>query len=234
MTAAVTDSPVKIEDITGVQSRVSWAAILGGSVIAIAAYLVLTFFFAALGMSLTDAGVRANAVGIGAIVAAVLSIVVALFLGGWVTTQLSVGENKREAMIYGVLTWAVVTAFSLGMVSMGIRAGYFALVSGTVVAQQSPTAQQNWDDVARQAGVTEAQIASAKTSIDPAKVRATVNDPANREAALEGAAIAAWSALAGTLLSIAASLFGALAGRGAAFRLFPATALPRRQGLIVP
>ena len=115
MTAAVTDSPVKIEDIAGVQSRVSWAAVLGGSVIAIAAYLVLTFFFAALGLSLTDAGVRENAIGIGAIVAAVLSIVVALFLGGWVTTQLSVGENKREAMIYGVLTWAVGAASTLAV-----------------------------------------------------------------------------------------------------------------------
>jgi hypothetical protein len=230
-----TEPGVRIEDVQGVHSRVSWSAILGGAVIALATYLVLTFFFAALGMSLSEAGVRENAVGIGAIVAAVLTIAVALYFGGWVTTQLSVGETRCEAMIYGLLTWAVVMAFSVGMIGMGMRAGYFALVSGTMVAQNSGYTAQNWEASARAAGVPEQRIADAKAAVDPNRVQATVNDPANREQLRQGAVVAAWSAFAGTLLSIAACVFGAVAGRGATFRLFPvATVRPAPGGIIMP
>lgn len=224
---------VGTEDVVGVRSRVSWAAILGGSIIAIACYLVLTVLFAAIGLSLTEAGVRANTIGIGAIVAALVAVGISLFLGGWVTTQLSVGENSREAVIYGVLMWAVVMAFTMAMVGMGVRAGYMALVSGTLVAQQSSAVQQrNWEDMAREAQVPQQKIEEAKAAIDPARVRAEVTDPANQEKMREGGIVAAWSVFGGTLLSIAAAVGGALVGCGPRFRLFP-VAVSRREVLHV-
>jgi len=232
---ATNDSHVRIEDVQGVRSRVSWSAIFGGSVIAIATYLLLTFFFAALGFSLSEAGVRENAVSIGAIVAAVLTIALALYFGGWVTTQLSVGETRCEAMIYGLLTWAVVTAFSMGMIGMGMKAGYFAVVSGTMVAQNSGYTASNWEASARSMGASEQSIANVKASMDPNRVQAAVNDPANREQVRQGTIVAAWSALAGTVLSILACVGGALAGRGATFRLLPvATVRPTTGGIIMP
>ena len=227
--ADTNESHVNIEDIQGVRSRVSWAAVLGGAVIALAVYLVLTFFFAALGLSLTEAGVRDNAVGTGAVIAAVLTIVIALYLGGWVTTQLSVGETKQEACIYGVLTWAVVMAFSVGLIGMGVRAGYFALVSGTVVAQNAGVTAQNWEQAARSAGVPQQRIDEARAAVDPNRAV-----PVNEERVREAAAVAAWSAFAGTLLSIAACVFGSLAGRGAVFRLFPVTRVQHRGEIIIP
>ncbi|HUR52651.1 MAG TPA: hypothetical protein VMZ71_00840 [Gemmataceae bacterium] len=235
MTTTTTDSGVRIEDVQGVRSRVSWSAILGGAVIALATYLVLTFFFAALGFSLSEAGVRENAVSIGALVAAVLTIALALYFGGWVTTQLSVGETRCEAMIYGLLTWAVVMAFSIGMIGMGMRAGYFAVVSGTLVAQNSGYTGANWEAGARAMGASDQSIANMKASMDPNRVQAAANDPATREQLRQGAVVAAWSAFAGTLLSIAACVFGAVAGRGATFRLFPvATVRPASGGIIMP
>ena len=228
------DSSVRVEDVQGVRSRVSWSAIAGGAVIAVATYLVLTFFFAAVGMSLSEAGVRENAVGIGALVAAVLTIVVSLFFGGWVTTQLSVGETKCEAMIYGLLTWAVVTAVSIGMIGMGVRAGYFAAVSGTMVAQNSGMTAQNWEASLRAGGVSDQRIAEIKASMDPNRLQAAANDPANQERVRQGAVIAAWTALVGTLLSIAACVGGALAGRGATFRLFPVATVRPTQGIVIP
>jgi hypothetical protein len=229
MTTPTTDRPVEYEDIAGVRSRISWAAILGGSVITIACYLVLTFFFAAVGLSLTDAGVRANTVGVGALVAAVIAMAGSLFFGGWVTAQLTAGETRAEAAIYGVLTWAVVTAFTLFLVGAGVRAGYTALLGGTLVAQNSPAVQQrSWEDMARDAGVPQERIDAARTATDPNRVRAEVNDPANREAAREGGMIAAWSAFGGTLLGIAAAMAGAIVGRGATFRLFSVTVRDRR------
>jgi len=230
-----TDSTVRIEDVQGVRSRVSWSAIFGGAVIAIATYLLLTFFFAALGFSLSEAGVRENAVSIGAIVAAVLTIALSLYFGGWVTTQLSVGETRCEAMIYGLLTWAVVTAFSIGMIGMGMKAGYFAVVSSTMVAQNSGYTAANWEASARSMGASEQSIANMKASMDPNRVQAAINDPANREQVRQGTIVAAWSALAGTVLSILACVGGALAGRGATFRLLPvATVRPATGGIIMP
>ena len=224
---------VHIEDVAGVRSRICWGAVLGGTVIALASSLVLTFFFAAVGLSLKDADIRADAAGIGALVAAVVTIVASLFLGGWITTQLTVGETRREAVIAGVLTWAAVTAVSLGMVGMGVRAGYFAVVGGTLVTQNSPTVQQrSWEDMAKSAGVSQDKIDAARQGVNPDRVRAEANDPANQQRAANAAVTAAWVGFIGTLLSIGAAIGGAVAGSGPAFRLFPMTA-GRRQEIII-
>lgn len=223
---------VAFEDVSSVGSRISWGAILAGAVITIATYLVLTFLFAALGLSLTDAGVRANEVGIGALIAAIIALAASLFFGGWVTTQLSVGENRREAAIYGVLMWGVVTAFTLVLVGMGVRAGYMALVGGTLVGQNAAQLQQqqgtqrSWEDLARDAGIPQERINEVRQAADPNRVRAEVNDPANREKAESTAVITAWMVFTGTLVSIGAAVTGAMVGRGATFRLFGTTATP--------
>ena len=225
---------VHIEDVAGVRSRISWGALLGGAVIAAAAALVFTALFAAIGVSLRETDLRAETVGIAGIIAAIASLVVALFLGGWVTSQLTAGETRQEAVIYGVLTWAVVTAASMMMVGMGVRAGYFALMGGTLVAQNSPTVQQrSWEDMARDAGVSQASIDAARANLDPARARAAANDPATRERAENAAVASSWGALVALLVSIAAAVGGAVAGSGPQFRLFPAGATAHRAEIIV-
>jgi hypothetical protein len=208
-----------VEDVMGVKSRISWAAILGGAVVTFASYLVLTFFAAALGLSLTDLNVSDRALLIGSVIVAVVVMAGSLFLGGWVSTQLSVGENTREAVIYGVLTWAVVTALSLGLLGMGVRAGYMALMGTTLVAQNNQ--QRSWEEMARDAGVRQEEINDWRAKADPNRVREEASEPANQERARQTSAIAAWSLLGGTLLSIGAAVGGALVGRGSQFRLFP-------------
>ncbi len=225
--------PVRLEDVAGVRSRVCWGALLGGAVIAVAAALAFTFLFAAIGISLRDSDLRAETVGVAAIVAAIATMVVAMFLGGWVTSQLTAGETRQEAVIYGVLTWATVTAFTLMMAGMGVRAGYFALVGGSLVAQNSQAVQQrSWEDMARDAGVSQASIDSARTGLDPARARAAANDPATRERAGNVAVATSWGALLGLLLSIGAAVGGAVAGSGPQFRLFPAATAGRAE--IIP
>ncbi|AWM36753.1 hypothetical protein GobsT_53950 [Gemmata obscuriglobus] len=222
---------LKMEDVTGVRSRLSWPAILAGAICAVATNLVLTLFFGAIGLTIAEAGVRANAIGVGALVAALLSIIVALFVGGWVSTQLTAGENEREAVLYGILTWALVVGFSLALVGMGARAGYFALVGGSMVAAQSPAAQ-NWEQSARDAGVSQERIDAWKANMDPNKAREAAADPATRERAERAAIGASWAALVGVMLSMAAAIGGAMAGRGVAFRLLStgrAIAIERRE-----
>ena len=229
-----TTQPVHYEDIVGVRTRVSWGALLGGTVIAIATSLILTFFFAAVGFSLTEADVQGNAIGIAAAIAAIGTVVVSLFIGGWVTTQLTAGETHREAVIYGVLTWATVTAFSLGMVGMNIKAGYFALVGGSLVTPNAAVSQQrSWEDLARSAGISQERIDAAKQGLNPDRIRAEASDPANQRRAEQTAVAVSWGALAALLLSILSAVGGALVGAGPSYRLFRTTGVGTRREVIV-
>lgn len=221
-----------VPDLMGVTSRVSWSAILAGTVVALACFFALSFFFSALGLTMTDAGVRDRTVGIGALVAAIATIIVSLFLGGWIAAQMTVGENRQEAVIYGILTWAAVTFASLWLVSVGVRAGYYAAVGGSAVVQNNERVP-TWEQMALQAGYSQEQINQMKTTADPARVQAAANDPANQERARENAMYAAWIALVGLLLSMAAAIGGALVGRGIAFHLYPVR-ITRDDRVVVP
>jgi hypothetical protein len=221
-----------VPDLMGVATRVSWSAILAGTVIALSCFFALTLFFSALGITMTDAGVRDRAVGYGALIAAIVTVIVSLFIGGWVAAQMTVGENRQEAILYGILTWGAVSLVSLAMIAMGVRAGYFAAVGGAEIVRNNervPTMEQ-W---ALQAGYTQEQINQMRSAVDPARVRAEANDPANQDRAREAAMYAAWVALVATLLSMAASIGGAMVGRGVAFHLYPVR-ITRDDRLVVP
>jgi Kef-type K+ transport system membrane component KefB len=215
------DRTVGIEDVAGVQSRVSWGAIFGGSVIALSVYLLLGLFFAGVGLSLNRAGVEAGNAAIVSIVAGVLSIVVALWCGGCVTSILTAGETRREAIIHGVLTWAVVTGFTLAMVGMGLRTGYNALLGAALVGQSTEAANRSWEQVARDNGIPQERIDQLKRDLNLQNAQAQANNPENRNEVSKGAMIATWSVFAGTLLSIGAAVLGGLSGMGPTFRLFP-------------
>ena len=235
---AAGETPVRIEDVAGVRSRLTWQAIIAGAFIAIATNFVLTLFFAAIGLTLTEAGVRGNNVATGALIATLVGIIVSLFVGGWIAAQMTAGETDREAVIYGILTWATVIALSVFLVGMGLRAGYFALVGGAMVVQQSPGVNnaQSFEQAARNLGMSQQQIDAAKASVDPNRAQAAANDPQTREDAQEAVVAASWAALVGVLLSMAASIGGAMVGRGPSFRLFPvlqAHSEPRRE-IVIP
>src|SRR6186997_728014 len=86
---------VGVEDVLPLRSRVSWGAIFAGAVMALAVYLVFTLLGGAIGLSVsndTDSETLSN----GAAVWAVVTTIIALFVGGWVTSQCTVGENKME------------------------------------------------------------------------------------------------------------------------------------------
>ncbi len=206
MTTVATTESLKMEDVAGVRSRISWPAIVAGAVVAVAVNLVLTLFFAALGLTIAEAGVRDGVVGTGALIAALVGIVLSLFVGGWVSTQLTAGESERESVLYGILTWALVVGFSLAIVGMGARAGYFAIVGGSMIGQQNPAVQQKIESARATAEQKQAEVA---------------NDPAAQDRAEKAAIGASWAALVGIMLSMAAAIVGAMCGRGAAFRLIP-------------
>ena len=174
-------------DYGSVRSRISWGAILAGAAVALAIYALLMSLGVAVGMSVSDE-VETETLGKGAGVWGFISLLVALFVGGWVTTQVTTGESRTEAILYGVVLWATTTVLLVWITANGARAGIDA-----ARAVQSMTGG-NQPAASVEAGQTDQQQ-------EEAMERA-------REAGKEGS----WWAFAGLLLSMVAAIGGALVG----------------------
>jgi hypothetical protein len=213
---------VRAEDVLPVRSRVSWGAIFAGAMVALALYFLLTLLGGAIGLSV-GGRVRPETVGTGAAVWAVLVTVLALFVGGYVTSQCSVGENKFEAALYGVILWGVLFGMLLWLMATGVRSGFNAMV-GMAHASQAVAgdlSSQDWEAAARRAGVSQEQIDGWRTKAPGAAERArrAAEDPQNQQAAADAATRVTWWAFLGTLVSMLASVAGSYVGAGLRFRL---------------
>ena len=229
------DLPLSREDLVGTGSRISWGPIFAGSVLALSLYFLLSLLGAATGFSVSEKFDARN-IGIGAAVYAIVVTAFCLFLGGAVSTQLAVGENKREAGIYGLLVWSLTFAMMLALMVGGVRAGFGAMVgvvtAGSNVAQATgtqTTPQVDFEAAARKAGYTDAQLAEFK-----AKVTANVQNPptvtVTKEEALTAGTNVTWIAFAGTLISMLAAVVGGLFGAGPTLQLL---AVPVARGNLV-
>ncbi|MHB0957766.1 MAG: hypothetical protein ACYC0X_18635 [Pirellulaceae bacterium] len=170
-----------------VRSRISWGAILAGAAVAIAFYALLMALGVAVGMSVSD-DVNMRSLGTGAGVWGFISLLVALFTGGWVTTQVTAGETRTEAILYGVVLWATTSVLLLWLAANGVQAGMSAAMAAQSVSganQVQMTADPGFTPEQRQAAIERA-----------------------REAGKDGA----WWAFAGILLSMIAAIGGALVG----------------------
>lgn len=124
---ASTDSPPGVEDVRSVGSRISWGAIVAGCVLAIALLYLLTVLGSAVGVSVSNRVEPAN-LRLGAVIWTIVTTCAALFVGGMVVSQLTVGENKWEAVVYGVIMWALLFTLLLGISATGVRVGFNTLV----------------------------------------------------------------------------------------------------------
>jgi hypothetical protein len=214
------DTPVHAEDVIPVRGRVSWAAIVAGSALALAVYFLLTLLGTAIGLSIHDR-VSDRGFNVGAVIWAILVTAGSLFLGGFVASQLSTGENKIEGALYGLLVWAVVFALMITALAAFVRSGFSAVI-GLANPVSNVVASQNWEQTARQNGATDADIERSRAEMKnlPERVQNAINDPANREAAEKNATAAAWYAFLGTLIAMLAGAVGGYIGAGPTFRLF--------------
>lgn len=138
--------PINPIDVLSVKSRVSWAAIAAGAMIALAVYFLLTLLGLAVGLELS---VRRNDVdlGIGAALWAIATLLFSMFAGGWATSRLAVGESRLEATLYGVILWGVLFVGMFWLVGQGVRVGFGALMGlasgAVVVTDEDPAAAAN-------------------------------------------------------------------------------------------
>jgi len=217
---------VRAEQLPPVGTRISWGAILAGTMVALALYFLLTLLGAALGFSVSGQ-VRPENIAGGAAVWAIAAMLLALFAGGYVTSQCTVGESKGESVMYGVVVWGVLFAILLWLTATGVRSGFHAMVGLTTAADAvaRDTSSDNWEAAAHRAGVPQETLAEWKrqhTNLTDAASSAAP-DLQNQER-LNAATRVTWWALLGTLLSMFASVGGALLGAGSPVRLLWVTA----------
>ncbi len=141
----------------------------------------------AIGMSVSD-DVTSRSLGTGAGVWGFLSLLIALFAGGWVTTQVTVGESRTEAVLYGVVLWATTSVLLLSLAAGGVRVGM-----DTAAAMQSISGNN--------------QVAAT-----PQVERTPEERQSDMERAREAGREGSWWAFAGILMSMVAAVGGALIG----------------------
>jgi len=162
-----------------------------------AIYALLMSLAVAVGMSV-DYDANTRNFGTSAGVWSFISLLVSLFVGGWVTTQVTVGESRGEAVLYGVVLWATTSVLLLWLTANGIQAG----ADLARVANDSTVVVGSVDNTPLESR----QNPSESRQVN--REQSQVNREQWREAGREGA----WWAFAGILLSMVAAVAGALVG----------------------
>ena len=231
-------------DVLAVRSRVSWGAITAGAMVALTVYIILVLLGVALGIEAAVRGTGAD-LGAGAAIYSIVSLLLAMFLGGWATSRLAVGESKTEAILYGVILWGVLFVGMLWLLSAGVRTGFGAVVGAASGAYSTEEGGIDVDRVTRDlkdAGADEATVDKYRRYYErlrddpgaaPGVGREVGNDPAARGTAAraaEAARRASWWSLVGVLASLATVIIGSLTGSGEMLQPVPLLGVRRARG----
>jgi hypothetical protein len=221
----------RAEDLVSVGTRISWGAILAGGILALALQFLFTLLGSAVGLSITNR-MSADRLQTAAVIWALFTLCLSLFVGGLVISQFTVGENKVEAMLYGIIMWGLLLAMLLGLGTVGAAAGFSSLVGMANMAQSATT--QDWEASARQAGVPVSQIDEWRTKLAERARDAKSTETKSSESSSgtettkttqtttvsnDNATRITWYVFLGTWASMMAAALGALIGAGPTFRV---------------
>jgi hypothetical protein len=206
---------VEAHDLTSVGSRVSWGAVLAGAAIALALNAVLWMGGTALGITLLDK-VRHNTLTLIGAIWMLASSLFSMFVGGFMVSRLTAGEDRQEAATYGVILWGVMFVALAALASAGIS-------TGAQIAMRSPGASDAWlnDRAYNELGLSAEQRQKADA------FRAQVAEASN---GLSPEA-AAWWGFTALILSMGAAVAGSWLGAGPEFILVRFT---RRAPVVTP
>jgi hypothetical protein len=119
--------------------RVSWGAIMAGSVIAVMIGFMLNILGAAVGATAVDAVSRdtpsASTFGIGAGVWLLAATLIGLAVGGYAAARLSGTADKTDAALHGVGVWAIgflLSTVLLGQAMSGAASSAFNAASSAI------------------------------------------------------------------------------------------------------
>ncbi|UBF26059.1 hypothetical protein K9N68_31755 [Kovacikia minuta CCNUW1] len=189
----VIDQPVAAIPATDYHDRVRWGPVLAGLVVALSSQLILSALGAAIGLTSiagsgaprSDAGGVSSAVGIWAII----SLLISLFIGGWITARACGPMNRNTALLNGAILWATTLAISAWLLASGVS-GAFGILGA------------NAGEIINQAQQSGAAVPNNAPNVTADQTRDIAGN----------AAKVGWSFALGSLLGLAAALFGASVG----------------------
>ena len=124
-----------------IHRRISWAAIFGGVILVVAVQIVLSTLGAAIGLGTVgvNAGTTpdAGSLGLGAGIWWVVSSVIALAFGGYVSAWLAGIELRWDGILHGMVTWGIATLMMIHLLTSavgGIVGTGFSAIGGIASA----------------------------------------------------------------------------------------------------
>lgn len=182
--------PAIVNPVVDYHDRVRWGPIFAGIVIAISTQLILSALGIAIGLSAGAGGTDAQSVSFGVSVWSIISLLISLFLGGWVMALTCGPMNKKTALINAAILWATTLAISSWLLVSGISGAF-----GIIASNAGEIANQ----VQQPGGVA---IPNQAPNINADRARNIA----------ENTARGAWSFIFGSLLGLVAAMVGASIG----------------------
>lgn len=189
----VINEPVVVNRVVDYHDRVRWGPIISGLAIALATQLVLSSLGTANGLSLiaSTGAPRSEAADVasGLRLWAIISLLISLFVGGWVTARASGPMKRTTAILNGAIFWATTLVIGSWLVASGVT-GALSIVgsnAGAIISQAQPAGMNVLNNLSN---ITAQQAREIASSI----------------------ATAGWSFVIGSLLGLVASLIGAAVG----------------------
>ncbi len=176
--------------------RVRWGPILAGLMIAIVSQLVLSALGGVIGLAAVG-GVSAGTAGTLATIWAIFSLLLSLFLGGWMMARTCGPMNKKSALLNGTILWATTLALGAWLLASGVSGTLGLAATGASAAAGAVGA------VDQVPGVNDAALPNPAAVLPDAQA-------AQQYAA--NAAKAGLIFLFGSLLGWAATLIGSIVG----------------------
>lgn len=112
--------------------RVRWGGVTSGFVIALGTILLLTTLGLAIGISAigdprTATSDTASGLGLGAGVWGAITLLIAYFLGGLVSTRVTDRPDRGGALMHGALVWTLTSVFLIWLIGQGVSLGLSSL-----------------------------------------------------------------------------------------------------------
>jgi len=183
-------------DLLSVGTRISWGAVLAGTAVALSTIILLGMLATATGITLQNR-MSDRSYFIGAMICSIVTMLAALFLGGFIVSRLTTGEDKTEAVAYGVVLWATLFVALAALAATGANVGYNALA----MRNETSAALPNNVFEGMRTPLTDEQVAELRAKFE----KATPN---------VSPATAAWWTFASILLSLGAAIGGSIVGAG--------------------
>jgi len=131
-------------DGSHIHRRVSWAAIFGGVILVVAIQLLLGMLGAGIGLGTVNtndaASPDATTFGWGAALWWIISSVIALAFGGYVSAWLAGIEIKWDGVLHGLITWGIATLLTIYLLTSAVGTvigGGFSALGGVASAAGS-------------------------------------------------------------------------------------------------